>query len=111
MRSPMASQDRHRRRNSARNASLTASKVPPDLDPWCQCYPAGTRRQGGQYVGADRASTPTRRGSSLPIGFLLPIELGEHLTDDLRGLVGREGIAAFSVGHLGREVLDRVHTP
>jgi hypothetical protein len=38
------------------------------------------------------------------------IELGKHFTDNLRGLVSREEIAALGLGHLGSEVLDRVDT-
>ena len=39
----------------------------------------------------------------------LGVELGQDLSDDLGRLVGRERLAAFGLGYLGREVLDRVN--
>ena len=39
----------------------------------------------------------------------LRVELGQHLADDLGRLVGGERLAAFGLGHLGGEVLDRVN--
>lgn len=36
----------------------------------------------------------------------LPIELGEHLTDEFRRLVSGKRVAAFCLCHLGSEVLD-----
>ena len=69
----MASHDRHRRRNSARNASLTAPKTLSSPQFWPQCGGPGANRQGGQlrfpsYQHPERSRSATdpdgeRRGS------------------------------------------------
>ena len=38
----------------------------------------------------------------------LGVQLGQHLADDLRGLVRRQWLAAFDLGDVGGEVLDRM---
>src|ERR1700728_1688269 len=53
----IASQDRHRRRSSARNASPTAPKSPSYPNVAGQCDAPRGEVQGGQPVGGSRAST------------------------------------------------------